>query len=115
VLRHIDHYVLKSSRGMDEPSTLRSGWYCCIRRDSRRNFTYSKVRRNFTYSSLLWYSNTSQISTLMVHPFPCCFLTHNGLYDATQYKCPKLHPYFSFNCRISFIPDDGSRISRNIE
>jgi len=36
VLRHIDHYVLNSSRGMDEPSTLRSGWYCCIRRDSSR-------------------------------------------------------------------------------
>jgi len=30
----------------------------------------------------------------MVHPFPCCFLTHNGLYDATQYECPKLHPFF---------------------
>jgi len=28
MFRHIDHYVLKSSRGMDEPSTLRSGWYC---------------------------------------------------------------------------------------
>jgi len=36
VLRRIDRYVLKSSRGMDEPSTLRSGWYCCIRRDSSR-------------------------------------------------------------------------------
>jgi len=24
---------------------------------------------------------------------PCCFLTHNGLYDATQYKHSKLHPY----------------------
>ena len=36
MLRHIDHYVLKSSRGMDEPSTLRSGWYCWIRRDSSR-------------------------------------------------------------------------------
>jgi len=36
VLRHIDNYVLKSSRGMDEPSMLRSGWYCCIRRDSSR-------------------------------------------------------------------------------
>ena len=22
---------------------------------------------------------------------------------------------FSFNCRISFIPDDGLRISRNVE
>jgi len=53
----------------------------------------SSVRRNFTYSSLFWYGNTSQISTSMVHPFHCCFLTHNGLYDATQYKCPKLHPY----------------------
>ena len=35
LLRHIDHYVLKSSRGMDEPP-LRSGWCCCIRRDSSR-------------------------------------------------------------------------------
>jgi len=46
---------------------------------------------------------------------PLLFLTHNGLYDATQYECPKLHPYFSFNCRMSFIPDDGLRISRNVE
>jgi len=50
----------------------------------------------------------------MVHPSSCCFLTYNGLYDATQYECPKLDPYFSFNCRISFIPDD-LRISRNVE
>jgi len=36
VLRHIDHYVSKSSRGMDEPSALTSGWYGCIKRDSSR-------------------------------------------------------------------------------
>jgi len=35
---------------------------------------------------------------------PCCFLTHNGLYDATQYECSKLHPYFSFDCPNSFNP-----------
>ena len=55
-------------------------------------------------------------SILMVHPFPYCFLTYNGLYDAIQYECPTLHPYFfSFNCRISFIPDDRLHISRNVE
>jgi len=51
----------------------------------------------------------------MVHPFAYCILTHNGLYDATHYECPKLHPYLFLYCRISFIPNDGLRISRNVE
>ena len=54
----------------------------------------SSFRRNFTCLSLFWYSHTSQISTSMVHPFPYCFLTHNGLYDTIQYECPTSHPYF---------------------
>jgi len=37
----------------------------------------------------------------MVHPFPYCFITHNGLYDAIQYEYPKLHPYF-FPLTVAF-------------
>jgi len=45
--------MLKSSRGMDEPSTLRSGWYCCIRRDSSRWSSFSsRWRAGVTYRSL---------------------------------------------------------------
>ena len=33
---HIDNYVLKRSKGIDKPWTLRSGWCCCIRRHSSR-------------------------------------------------------------------------------
>jgi len=38
VLRHRDQYVLKSSKGMDELSMLRSGCCSCITRDSRNPF-----------------------------------------------------------------------------
>jgi len=36
VLPHRDHFMLKSNKGIDKPSTLRSGWCSCIRRDSSR-------------------------------------------------------------------------------
>jgi len=39
VLHHRDHYVLKSSKAIDEPSTLRAVWCSCIRRDSSREET----------------------------------------------------------------------------
>jgi len=48
-LHHIDHYVLKSSTGIDKPSTLRSGWCSCIKRDSSRwSFFWPTVLRNIS-------------------------------------------------------------------
>jgi len=47
---------------------------------------------------------------------PLLLLTHNGLYDVIQYECLKIASlFFLSNCCISFIPDDGLRISRNVE
>jgi len=52
----------------------------------------------------------------MVHLSPYCFLIHNNLYDVIQYECLKIASLFLLSsCCISFIPDDGLRISRNVE
>jgi len=48
VLCHIHHYVL-NSKGIDEPSMLRSDWYCYIRRDlSRWSFFWLMILPNIS-------------------------------------------------------------------
>jgi len=40
VLHDRDQYVWKSSKGIDQPSMLRSGWYSCIGRDSSKQIFF---------------------------------------------------------------------------
>jgi len=53
----------------------------------------------------------------MVYLSPYYVLTHNCIYDTIQYDCLKTASLFFFQLWhfISFIPDDGLRINRNVE
>jgi len=54
ILSKKDHYILHSSKGIDEPSMLRSGWCSCITRDlSRRSFLWSAMLPNISGCSKL--------------------------------------------------------------
>jgi len=47
---------------------------------------------------------------------PCCFFMHYDLYGVIQHELFKIASlFFLFNCWISFSPDDGLRINRNVE
>jgi len=65
------------------------------------------------YCATFSYFSRLQIIAFNMH---FCFRGNSHII-ITQYSTNalKLHPYFSFNCCISFIPDGGLRISRNIE
>jgi len=48
--------------------------------------------------------------------FPLLFFNTYDLYDVIQYECLQIASlFFLSNCCISFISDNGLRISRNVE